>query len=225
MAGCLDHTTAPSGPNTALALHFDSLSAQATGASQANRAAALNLVLRTLADGGLPGLIILSTGPGKQDTATYNTITWSQASLLVKSTGDSVTDSLMVFIGWRGADADTMAVLRVGDTKMAQPVQSELATLGLVQRIATSDSTDTVTSAGLVIGNTVAVADSGSIKGNFGVFGSTCVFVTVNSIASDAGAAQCNRELLQWQFGVRFSPSVFLALPTPNFSPGVVVQR
>lgn len=225
MVGCLDHITQPAGPNTSQAHHFDSLSAEATASQQLNRAAALDLVLRTLSDGGLPGTLILSTGPAKQDTATYNTLTWSMASLIAKPTGDSVTDSLVVFVGWRGADADTMAVLRVGDTKMAPQVQSELATLGLTNHLVTSDTTDTLTSAAFVTGNTVAVADSGAIAGGFGVFGSPCVYVPVASVANDASAAQCNRELLLWQFGVRFSPSIFLGLTAASYSPGVVVQR
>lgn len=224
-AGCVDHITQPAGPNTSLALHFDSLSVQATAASQQNRAAALDLVLRSLADGAIPGTIILSTGTGAHDTATYNTATWSTATVVAKSTGDTVTDSLIVFVGWRGADADTMAILRVGDTKMAPQVQSELATLGLVNHLVNSDTTDTATSAGFVTANTVAVADSGKIQGQFGIFGAACAFVSVSSLANDSSARQCNRELLVFDFGVRFSLANRLALSSPGYSPGVVVQR
>lgn len=224
MVGCVDHITQPSGPDTAAALHFDTLSAQATASDQLNRAAALDLVLRTLADGGIPGTLILSTGPTKQDTATYNTVTWSAADVVALATHDSVTDSLVVFIGWRGTNADTMAVLRVGDTKMAPQVQSELAKLGLTNHLVTADTTDTLTSGAFVTGNTVAVADSGSIAGGFSFFGAPCVYVPVTSVVNDHSAAQCNRELLQWQFGVRFSPSVFLGLTPASYSPGVVVQ-
>jgi hypothetical protein len=225
MAGCLDHTTGPSGPDTALALHFDSLSAEASAGSQENRVAALDLVLRSLADGAIPGTLILSTGPDAHDTATYNTATWSSATLKAVAGGDSVTDSLNVFLGWRGADADTMVVLRTGDTKLAPQVQSELARLGLTNGLVTSDTTDTLTSGGFITGNTVAVADSGSIAEGSAIFGAACAFVSVSSLANDASAARCNRELLLWTFGVRFSPSVRLALTTPSYSPGVVVQR
>ena len=223
LAGCHDSVPGPSGPDTALALHFDSLTAQANVASQANRAAALDLVLRALADGTLAGTLILSTGPGAHDTATYHTATWGAANLVTKSTTDSVTDSLIVFVGWRGTNADTMVVIRSGDTKLAPQVQSELSTLGLTSHLVTSDTTDTLTSSAFVTGNTVAVADSGSIQGEFGVFGSACTFVHVTSIANDNDGTQCNRELFFWQFGLRFSPSTTLGLPTAAYSPGVVV--
>jgi hypothetical protein len=225
MVGCLDHITQPSGPDTTLALHFDSLSAQASAATQENRVAALDLLLRALADGAIPGTIILSTGAGASDTATYSTATWGAANLVVRSTGDSVTDSLVVFLGWRGVNADTMVVIRSGDPTIAPQVESELATLGLTHRIATSDSTDSLTSAGFVAGNVVAVADSGAISGGFGVFGAACAYVPVSSIANDATSAQCNRELFLWTFGVRFSLSTRLGLATPSYSPGVAVQR
>jgi len=222
MAGCLDHITQPSGPETSLAFHFDSLSAQASAATQENRVAALDLVLRALADGAIPGTIILATGPGAHDTATYNTASWGAARI---AHGDSLTDSLIVIFGWRGANADTMVVFRSGDTGMAPQVESELATLGLRSRIATSDSTDSLTSAAFVSGNTVTVADSGAITSAFGVLGAPCAFVTVGSIGNDATAAACNRELFAWMFGVRFSSSTRLGLTTQSFSPGVVVQQ
>lgn len=221
LAGCHDSIPGITGPDTALALHFDSLSAQASAASEPNRQAALNLALRALADGAIAGTLILSTGSGTKDTATYNTVSWAAADLITKATSDSVTDSLIVFVGWRGANADTMVVLRSGDPKLAPQVQSELATLGLTTGLAT----DTLTSAGLITGNTVAVADSGSVGGQFGIFGAACRFVTVTSIVNDASATQCNRELLLWQFGVRFSPSAALALSTADYSPGVVIQH
>jgi len=224
MAGCLDHiSTGPTGPVTAVAFHFDSLSAQASAATQENRVAALDLVLRALADGAIPGILILSTGSTGKDTATYNTVGWGAAT--VNASGDSLTDSLMLFLGWRGANADTMVVIRSGDTRMSPQVQAELATLGLTSRIATSDSTDSLTSAGFVIGNTVAVADSGVVASGFGVIGAACAFLTVASVTNDATAAACNRELYTWVFGLRFSPSTRLGLATQSFSPGVVVRQ
>lgn len=225
LTACHDTISQPAGPDTALALHFDSLSAQANAASLPNRVAALDLILRALADGTLPGTLILSNGLGNKDTITYNTASWSVANVITKPGGDSVTDSLIVFLGWRGGNADTMVVLRSGDTKLAPQVESELSTLGLLAHLAPSDTTDTLTSAGLVTGNAVAVADSGFVRGAFGVFGAPCKFVTVTSVTNDQAEKQCNRELLQWDFGVRFSPSARLGLTTQAFSPGVVLVR
>jgi hypothetical protein len=225
LVGCLHDDTKILGADTPLALHFDSLSAQASASSQENRVAALNLALRAIADGTTPGTLILSNGLGAKDTATYTTVSWTMASVLLNSTTqtDSVKDSLLVFVGWRGVNADTMIVARTGDPGIAPQVQSELAILGLANHLVTSDTTDTVTSGALVGGNTVAVADSGSIEGDFGVFGAVCAFVTVSSIANDnVSGEQCNRELLLWQFGLRFSPSVRWSLPS-GYSSGVVV--
>ncbi len=226
LAGCLhDDSAKVLGPDTPLALHFDSLSAQASASSQANRVAALNLALRAIADGTTPGLLILSNGLGAKDTATYTTVSWTMANVAVNATAqtDSVKDSLLVFVGWRGANADTMIVVRTGDPGIAPQVQSELAILGLANHLVDTSAADTVTSGALVAGNTVAVADSGSIEGDFGVFGAVCAFVTVSSIANDNVSGQmCNRELLLWQFGLRFSPSARWSLPS-GYSPGVVV--
>jgi len=226
LAGCLhDDSAKVLGPDTPLALHFDSLSAQASASSQANRVAALNLALRAIADGTTPGLLILSNGLGAKDTATYTTVSWTMANVAVNATAqtDSVKDSLLVFVGWRGANADTMIVVRTGDPGIAPQVQSELAILGLANHLVDTSAADTVTSGALVAGNTVAVADSGSIEGDFGVFGAVCAFVTVSSIANDNVSGQmCNRELLLWQFGLRFSPSARWSLPS-GYSHGVVV--
>lgn len=226
MAACLDKAPTPAGPETTLALHFDSLSAQASAATQPNRVAALNLILRTVADGGIPGRLILSIGAGAHDTATYNTATWGAATLAASASAqDSLTDSLIVFLGWRGDNADTIVVLRNGDPRIVPQVGSELATLGLTSRIATSDSTDSLTSAGFIVGNTVVVADSGAISGSFGIFGTACQFTTVSSIVNDASDHVCDRELFGWTFGVRFSPSTRLGLSTASYSPGVVVEQ
>lgn len=225
LAGCLHDTTKILGPDTALALHFDSLSAQASASSQANRVAALNLALRAIADGTTPGTLILSNGLGAKDTATFTTVSWTMASVVVNSSqADSVKDSLLVFVGWRGANADTMVVVRSGDPGLAPQVQGELSILGLTSHLVIPGAAaDTVTSGALVAGNTVAVADSGSVEGDFGVFGAVCEFVTVSSIANDnVSGRMCNRELLLWQFGLRFSPSVRWSLPS-GYSPGVVV--
>jgi hypothetical protein len=225
LSGCLhDDSAKVLGPDTAIALHFDSLSAQASASSQENRVAALNLALRAMADGTTPGLLILSNGLDAKDTATFTTVSWTMASVVTNSSApDSVKDSLLVFVGWRGANADTMVVVRSGNPGLAPQVQSELAILGLANHLVTSDTTDTVTSGALVAGNTVAVADSGAIEGDFGVFGAVCEFVTVSSIANDNVSGQtCNRELLLWQFGLRFSPSVRWSLSS-GYSPGVVV--
>jgi hypothetical protein len=225
LAGCLHDTAKILGPDTALAQHFDSLSAQANAASQTNRVAALDLALRAIADGAIPGTLIFSTGPTTKDTATYTTVSWSAATVVAKSTADSVTDSLMVLVGWRGANADTMVVVRSGDPTLAQQVRSELSTLSLSGHLVTSVATDTLTSAALVMGNTVAVADSGSVEGDFGVSGATCEFFTATSVVNDNHSGQqCVRELLLWQFGVRFSPSTRLSL-VPGYSPGVVVVQ
>jgi hypothetical protein len=218
LAACHDNFPKIAGPDTALALHFDSLSAQANTASQANRVAALDLMLRALADGTVPSTLILSTGPTAHDTATYTTVSWSTANVKATSaTTDSITDSLIVFVGWRGDNADTMVVLRSGNPKLAQQVQAELGTLGL----STGLASDTAVAGALVTANTVAVADSGSIEGDFGIFGAVCEFVSVSSIVNDHGV-QCNRELLQWQFGLRFSPAGRRGLRAA-FSPGVVI--
>jgi hypothetical protein len=226
LAGCLhDDSTKILGPDTALALHFDSLSAQASASSQDNRVAALNLALRAIADGTLPGTLILSNGPDAKDTATFTTVSWTMASVVTNSSSqtDSVKDSLLVFVGWRGANADSMIVVRSGDPGLAPQVQSELSALGLANHLVDTSAADTLTSGALVAGNTVAVADSGSVEGDFGVFGAVCAFVTVSSIANDnVSGQQCNRELLLWQFGLRFSPSLRWSLPS-GYSPGVVV--
>jgi hypothetical protein len=203
LAGCHDNTPVILGPDTAVALHFDSLSAQAHAASQPNRVAALDLALRALADGAIPSTLKISMGTTGNDTATYNTVSWSQATLKAIATGDSVTDSLLVFLGWRGANADTIVVARTGHSNLAPQVQAELATLG----IATALPTDSLASGALVIGNTVAVADSGSVEGDFGIFGAACRFIAVSSIANDNNGVQCNREIVFWQFALRFSPS------------------
>jgi hypothetical protein len=226
LAGCLhDDSTKILGPDRPLALHFDSLSAQASASSQDNRVAALNLALRAIADGTLPGTLILSNGPGAKDTATFTTVTWTMASVLTNSTSqtDSVKDSLLVFVGWRGANADSMIVVRSGDPGLAPQVQSELSILGLTNHLVDTSAADTLTSGALVAGNTVALADSGSVEGDFGAFGAVCAFVSVTAIANDdVSGQQCNRELLLWQFGLRFSPSLRWSLP-PGYSPGVVV--
>ena len=224
VAGCHDTIPAPSGPDVMLALHFDSLSAQANAASQTIRLAALDLALRALADGTIPSSLVFSTGSSPQDVGTYNTVTWSTANVKAGSVNDSVTDSLLVLVGWRDANADTMIVIRSGDVTLAQQVQAELSTLGLTSHLVTSDKTDTVTSGALVTGNSVAVADSGSVEGDFGIFGASCLFVTVHSIANDNDGVQCNRELFLWNFALRFSPSVTWSLKgTTAYSPGVVV--
>jgi hypothetical protein len=225
LAGCLhDDSSKILGPDTALALHFDSLSAQAGASSQENRVAALNLALRAIADGTTPGTLILSNGPGAKDTATFTTVSWTMASVVTNAAQvDSVKDSLLVFVGWRGANADSMIVVRSGDPGLAPQVQSELRILGLTSHLVDTISADTLTSGALVAGNTVAVADSGSIEGDFGVFGAVCAFVSVTAIANDdVSGQQCNRELLLWQFGLRFSPSLRWSLPS-GYSPGVVV--
>jgi len=225
LAGCLHDTTQILGADKALALHFDSLSAQASASSQGNRVAALNLALRAIADGTTPGTLILANGSGAKDTATFTTVSWTMARVVTNSSTqtDSVTDSLLVFVGWRGANPDTMIVVRSGDPGLAPQVQSELSALGLSNHLVDSSAADTVTSGALVAGNTVAVADSGSVEGDFGVFGAVCEFVTVTSIVNDnTSGQQCNRELLLWQFGLRFSPSVTWSLPQ-GYSPGVVV--
>jgi hypothetical protein len=226
LSGCLhDDSAKVLGPDTPLALHFDSLSAQASASSQENRVAALNLALRAIADGTTPGLLILSNGLGAKDTATFTTVSWTMASVVVNSSApDSVTDSLLVFVGWRGANADTMVVVRSGDEGIAPQVQSELRTLGLTSHLVIPGAAaDTATSGAFVTGNAVAVADSGSVEGDFGVFGAVCAFVSVTSIANDnVSGQQCNRELLLWQYGLRFSPSVRWSLPS-GYSPGVVV--
>ena len=217
LAGCHDTTPTIPGPDTVLALHFDSLTAAAHIASQTNREAALDLALRALADGATPSAVLMLTGPTAQDTAVYNTVSWSQASVVVGATADSITDSLTVFVGWRGTNADTMVVLRTGHTKLAPQVQSELATLG----IATALPSDSLESGALVTGNTVAPADSGAVEGDFSVFGAPCQFVTVSSLVNDH-AFQCDRDLIIWKFTLRFSPSVKWGLNT-TYSQGVVV--
>jgi hypothetical protein len=217
LAGCHDNAPVILGPDTALALHFDSLSAQASAASQPNRVAALDLTLRALADGAIPGTVIVSTGATAHDTATYNNVTWSQANLKAIATGDSVTDSLLVFLAWRGTNADTIVVVRTGHSNLAQQVQAELATLG----IATALPGDSLASGALVTGNTVAVADSGKVEGDFGIFGAPCKFVSVSSITNDTGV-QCNREIMFWEFALRFSPSNTWGLNATS-SQGVVI--
>ena len=226
VAGCHDTLPGPVGPDTAIALHFDSLSAQANAASQPNRLAALDLALRALADGTIPSTLILTTGTGAHDTATYTLVTWSLADLVQKATSDSVTDSLLVLVAWRNANADTMVVVRSGDVGVAPEIQGELATLGLTGHL-TSGTADTLTSGALVTGNTVALADSGSVEGDFGIFGASCSFVSVSSIRNDSGT-QCNREEFLWQWTLRFSPSVTWSLSgslgaSPAYSPGVVI--
>jgi hypothetical protein len=218
LAGCHDNTPVITGPDTALALHFDSLSAQASAASQPNRVAALDLALRALADGAIPSTVIVSMGGTARDTATYTAVSWSQATLKAIATGDSVTDSLLVFLGWRGANADTIVVARSGHSKLAPQVQAELATLG----IATALPTDSLASGALVTGNTVAVADSGAAEGDFGVFGTPCKFTAVSSIANDNNGIQCNREIIFWAFALRFSPSKIWGLHA-TASQGVVI--
>ena len=225
LAGCNDTIPGPLPPNTQLTLHFDSLSAQASAASQPNRVAALNLALRSLADGTLPGLLVFSTGPGGTDTVTFTTVTWSAATVLTVGQATTVTDSLLVLVGWRGANADSMLVVRSGDPALAPQVQSELSTLGLTAtHLVTSDTTDTATSAALVGGNAVTVADSGAVEGDFGVSGTNCQFTTVSSVQNDKAASQCMRELVLWQFGLRFSPASRLRLQ-PGYSPGIVVAH
>jgi hypothetical protein len=214
--GCPNDTPVISGPDTALALHFDSLSAQAKAASQLNRVAALDLVLRALADGALPGTVIVSKGATPHDTATFGSVSWTQASVKTLATGDSVTDSLLVFLGWRGTNADTIVVARTGHPNLAPQVEAELATLG----IATALPTDSLVSGALVTGNTVTVADSGSVEGDFGVFGLPCRFISVSSIAND-NSMQCDREILFWEFALRFSPSTWGLNATS--SQGVVI--
>jgi hypothetical protein len=103
--------------------------------------------------------------------------------------------------------------VRAGDPTLAPQVESELATLGLAGSVATP--------AALVIGNTVTVADSGAIQGDYGFFGAVCAFVTVTSVTNDNGD-QCDREYFLWQFGLRFSPSVYWNLAS-SYSPGVVI--
>ena len=217
-AGCHDNVPVTSGPDTALALHFDSLSAQANAASQPNRVAALNLALRALADGAIPSTLKISTGATAQDTATFNSVSWSQATLKAIATGDSVTDSLLVFLGWRGPNADTIVVARAGHSNLAPQVQAELATLG----IAAALPTDSLASGALVTGNTVALADSGKVEGDFGIFGARCTFIAVSSIANDNNGVQCNREIIFWEFALRFSPSTRWGLNATS-SQGVVI--
>ena len=220
IAGCHDTLPPPAGPDVMLALHFDSLSAQANAASQPIRVAALDLALRALADGTIPSGLVLSTGSSAQDVRTYNTVTWSAATLAPGSQTGAVIDSLLVLVAWRNANADTMIVIRSGDLTLAPRVQAELSTLGLTSHLVA----DTVTSGALVTGNTVAVADSGSVEGDFAIFGASCLFVTVHSIANDNDGTQCNRELFLWNFGLRFSPSVTWSLKgTTAYSAGVVV--
>lgn len=220
VAACNDKVPGPTGPNTSLAFHFDSLSSAATKASENNRATALNLALRVMADGGYPGLVKIADGT-KTDTATYETIAWSIASVVQKGTVDSVTDSLMVIVGWRGINADSLIVLRVGTTGLAPNVQNELATLGLTFNGLSGDS---LVSAALVTGNnTVTLADSGAVTAQYGVLGQNCEFITVTSIANDSGSGtSCQLVLIDWGFTLRFSPSSLWGVQAVA-SPGVVI--
>jgi hypothetical protein len=222
LAACQDIVPAPSGANTGMAEHFDSLSAQASAASQDNRAAALDLALHALADGAKPGSMLITT-TAAIDTATYSTIVWSEASVIQQATSDSVTDSLVVLVGWRGTNADSILVIRAGHPGFAPTIQSELATLGLT----TGLPQDSLASAALVTGgNTVTLADSGVVNAVFGVAGSSCAFITVTSISNDSNTsdAGCDYVLIDWGFSLLFSPSEVWSLAA-GASPGVVVLR
>lgn len=224
LAACHDTLPGPSGPNTTLAAHFDSLSAEATAASEPNRAAALDLGLHALADGGQAGSIRFTTGATAADTESYFTIVWSTANVHVAATGDSLTDSLMVLFAWHGTNADSILVVRVGHPSLATAgVQAELATLGLTTNL----PQDTLGSAALITGgNNAAPADSGSTSAEFGALGSACTFITVASITNDNSAkgATCQYVLVEWAFTLRFSPSVLWSLGG-GASAGVTLLR
>jgi hypothetical protein len=223
LAACHDTLPGPSGPNHTLAAHFDSLSAQATAASQDNRAAALDLGLHAIADGGTPGSIRFTTGTAATDTAAYFTIVWSTAKIIQRPSGDTVTDSLLVLFAWRGTNADTILIVRAGHPGLATNIQSELATLGLTIGL----PQDSLASAVLITtGNTVAPADSGSTNAQFGVLGSPCSFIVVASVTNDSNSngATCEYVLTDWAFTLRFSPSVLWSL-AGGASPGVVLLR
>jgi hypothetical protein len=226
VAACHDTTVQPTGPDHTKIQHFDSLSAQAKAAGQTNRVAALDLMLRTLADGGIVGSDQITTGAGAGNFLIYSSLAWSIATEVVKpgTNVDSVTDSLMVLTAWSGANADTMLVVRVGNPKLAQQVKTELATLGLTAAMPrfASDTVkgDTVSSAAIVVGNTVIPADSGGVSASYAIFGSGCVFVDVTSVQNDKGT-QCVRELFDFTFDLRFSPSISWGLMSN--APGVVI--
>jgi hypothetical protein len=222
LAACNDSIPLPSGPSKSLAAHFDTLSAQATAASQDNRAAALDLALHALADGGQPGSIKITTQQ-TVDTATYTTIVWSEASVVALTNSDSVTDSLIVLVGWRGTNADSILVIRAGHPGLAVNIQGELATLGLT----TGLTQDSLASAALVTGgNTVTLADSGVVNSTFGAAGSLCQFITVSSVTNDSNAADagCEYVLIDLGFSLLFSPSDVWSLAA-GASPGVVILR
>jgi hypothetical protein len=220
VAACHDTIPQPAGPDTPLALHFDTLAGQASAGSQASRSAALDLVLRTLADGADPTMVNLSTGTAG-DTSSFSTVTWSVATAKVNAEGqDSVTDSLMVFVAWRGLNPDTIVVGRLGDPTLAPQEQAELETLG----IATSVPADTGGGAGaLVIGNAVSLANSSTITGGYEVLGGLCQYITVTSIANDEGTA-CSKEIFSWSFDLRFSSSNVWGL-VAGVSQGVVILK
>jgi hypothetical protein len=225
VAACHDTTIQPPGPDNTRVQHFDSLSAKAKAAGQTNRVAALNLTLRTLADGAIAGSNEIKTGSQANDFVIYRTAVWSLATEVVRQPADSITDSLMVFTSWSGANADTILVVRVGNPKLQQQVNAELATLGLTTTHLTSDTVtaDTVTSAALVVGDVVFPADSGIISASYAVFGSACSFVTVQSVTNDSGT-QCAREVFDWNFDLRFSPSVRWGL-SQTTAAGIVIVR
>jgi hypothetical protein len=220
VGACVDSLPPASKPDTALALHFDTLTAEANSAGQPNRVAALDLTLRTLADGANPALVALTTGSAS-DSAMYSSVVWSIATAKVDAAGqDSVTDSLMVFLAWRTSTPDTIVVARLGDLSLATPeVEDELATLGLT----TSMANNSGASGALVIGNTVSLADSGRVSGGYAVLGGLCQYVTVTSIANDYGTS-CNTELFDWSFSLRFSPSDVWGL-SAGASQGIVILQ
>ena len=218
LAACHDSTVSPSGPDRPLAAHLDSLSAQATSASQLNRAAALDLALRAIADGSLPGTLQITTSLTSAP-ASFTAVAWSEAHVILKNGVDSVADSLMVFVAWRGLTADSMLVIRAGHPGLAPNVQAELETLGLTGAL----SGDSLASAALVSGNVVTLADSGTVNGLYGILGSLCSYITVSSIGNDSGSGSaCQLALLDVAFALRFSPSTLWGL-NAGASPGVVI--
>jgi hypothetical protein len=217
LSACNDSLPPAPGPDTALAYHFDTLAAEASAASQLNRAAALDMALRAIADGAIPDTVRLLVGSAS-DTVKYATVSWSIANAIVDASGDdSVADSLMVFLAWRTSSPDTIFVARVGDPTLSDLVQAELETLGLTVNM----RGDSGASGALVTGNTVTLADSGNVAAGYDVAGEPCPFVNVSSVTNDDGTA-CSREIIDWSFTLRFSPSSVWSISAAA-SQGVVI--
>jgi hypothetical protein len=216
------HTDIPSAPgvDAKAAAHFDSLVAQATAAGQPKRAAALQIALRSLADGANASALFQVTAGGHTDSAfTMGTITWSTATVRLLASGvDSVTDSLLVQTAWRGINADTIIVTRVGNAlALAGPIQPQLTTLGL----STTDSVKAV-----FVGSTdsAAVADSGTLSASFAILGTPCVYTTVQSTGNDSATqGTCDRVGTFWKFDLHFGPTRFGV--ASGGSPGIVIIR